>query len=139
MQHRFYQRVFISEINNPANNNTIFKHMSNALFKLPAIVNEPVLSYIKGSRERNELLEALKQMKGEKIDIPMYIGGKRVVSDNKVDFRPPHDHKNPLGKYNKGNTSHVRQAIQAALRAKPSWENMPWQERAAIFLKAADL
>lgn len=113
--------------------------MSNALFKLPAIVNEPVLSYIKGSRERNELLEAIKQMKGEKADIPMYIGGKRVVSDHKVDVRPPHDHKTPLGKYNKGNISHVRQAIQAALRAKPSWENMPWQERAAIFLKAADL
>lgn len=113
--------------------------MSNAQFKLPAIYNEPVLSYVKGSAERNQLIEAIKQMKSEKIDIPMYIGGKRVTSNEKVNVRPPHDHKFILGQYNKGNSSHVKQAIQAALRAKPAWENMPWQDRAAIFLKAADL
>jgi 1-pyrroline-5-carboxylate dehydrogenase len=113
--------------------------MSNAHFKLPAIYNEPVLSYVKGSAERDQLIEAIKQMKSEKVDIPMYIGGKRVTSDEKVNVRPPHDHKYILGQYNKGNANHVKQAIQAALRAKPAWENMPWQDRAAIFLKAADL
>src|SRR6187551_1299284 len=113
--------------------------MANAVFTLPAIHNEPVLSYIKGSAERNKLVETIKQLKGSVLDIPMYIGGKRVTSNEKVDIRPPHEHKHLLGKYNKGGNTHVRQAIQAALRAKPTWEAMDWQDRAAIFLKAADL
>lgn len=113
--------------------------MLNAHFKLPAIYNEPVLSYVKGSPERAQLLEAIKKMKSEKIDIPMYIGGKEVETNEKVEIRAPHDHKFVLARYNKGNTTHVRQAIQAALRAKPAWERMPWEDRAAIFLKAADL
>src|SRR5688572_25887071 len=113
--------------------------MSNARFTLPAIINEPVLSYVKGSPERHNLMVEIKRMKGEEVDIPMYIGGERVTSKDKVEVRPPHDHKHILGQYNKGNASHVKQAIQAALKAKPAWENMPWQDRAAIFLKAADL
>jgi len=113
--------------------------MANAVFTLPEIHNEPVLSYIKGSPERVKLLEAIKDLKSKPIDIPMYIGGKRVVSDQKVDVRPPHERKHLLGKYNKGGTSHVKLAIQAALKAKPTWEAMDWQDRAAIFLKAADL
>lgn len=113
--------------------------MSNARFTLPAISNEPVLSYVKGSPERNNLVAEIKRMKGEEVDIPMYIGGERVASKEKVEIRPPHDRSHLLGRYNKGNTSHVKQAIQAALKAKPAWENMPWQDRAAIFLKAADL
>ena len=113
--------------------------MSNALFQLPAITNEPVLSYVKGSPERKELLEAIREMKSEQVDIPMFIGGKLVETKEKIEIRPPHDRQHLLGRYNKGNASHVRQAIQAALRAKFAWENMPWQERAAIFLKAADL
>ena len=113
--------------------------MANAVFTLPAIVNEPVLSYIKGSPERNKLVETIKQLKSSVLDIPMYIGGKRVTSNEKIDIRPPHEHKHLLGKYNKGGNAHVRQAIQAALRAKPTWEAMDWQDRAAIFLKAADL
>ncbi len=113
--------------------------MSNAQFKLPAVFNEPVLSYIKGSPERERLLEEISKMKNEQIDIPMYIGGERIVTKEKVAIRPPHDHTHVLGHYNKGGTTHVKQAIQAALKAKPMWENMPWQDRAAIFLKAADL
>src|SRR5688572_10265404 len=113
--------------------------MSNARFTLPAIINEPVLSYVKGSPERHNLMVEIKRMKGEEVDIPMYIGGERVTSKDKVEVRPPHDRSHLLGRYNKGNTSHVKQAIQAALKAKPAWENMPWQDRAAIFLKAADL
>ena len=113
--------------------------MSNAVFHLPAIYNEPVKSYRKGSPEREELVKMIRKMKSEVIDVPMYIGGKKVLSNEKKEIRPPHDHKHILGRYNKGGSNHVRQAIQAALRAKPSWENMPWQERAAIFLRAADL
>lgn len=113
--------------------------MSNALFQLPAITNEPVLSYVKGSPERKQLMEVIREMKREQVDIPMFIGGKLVETNEKIEIRPPHDRQHLLGSYNKGNTTHVKQAIQAALRAKPAWENMPWQERAAIFLKAADL
>jgi 1-pyrroline-5-carboxylate dehydrogenase len=113
--------------------------MSNAVFHLPAVHNEPVLTYVKGSAERKRLVETLKQMKSTVADIPMYIGGKRVTSDNKVEIRPPHERKHLLGRYNKGNATHVKQAIQAALKAKPMWEEMAWQDRAAIFLKAADL
>mgnify|MGYP000969686141 FL=1 len=113
--------------------------MANAVFQLPAIHNEPVLTYVKGSPERAKLTEAIKDWKSKMVDIPMYIGGKRVTTDEKVNIRPPHELKHTLGRYNKGGSAHVRQAIQAALRAKPAWEAMAWQDRAAIFLKAADL
>lgn len=113
--------------------------MSNAIFNLPAIHNEPVLSYVKGSPERDQLVETIKDLKSKVLDIPMYIGGKKVTSDKKVEIRPPHERKHLLARYNKGNSQHVRQAIQAAIRAKPGWENTSWQDRAAIFLKAADL
>lgn len=113
--------------------------MSNAIFQLPAIHNEPVLSYVKGSPERVKLVETIKELKGKVLDIPMVIGGKMVTSNHKVEIRPPHERKHLLARYHKGNAQHVRQAIQAALRAKPAWENMAWQDRAAIFLKAADL
>lgn len=113
--------------------------MANAIFHLPEIKNEPVKSYVKGSAERNDLIAAIKDMKKKVVDVPMYIGGKAVTTDHKIDIRPPHERKHLLGRYNRGNATHVRQAIQAALKAKPDWEAMPWQERAAIFLKAADL
>ena len=113
--------------------------MSNAVYHLPAIYNEPVKSYVKGSSEREELVKMIRKMKSEVIDVPMYIGGKKVLSNEKKEIHPPHDHKHILGRYNKGGSNHVKQAIQAALRAKPAWENTPWQDRAAIFLRAADL
>ena len=113
--------------------------MSNAVFHLPEINNEPVLSYVKNSPERLKLVETIRTMKSQVIDIPMYIGGKEVFSDTKVEIRPPHERKHLLARYNKGNASHVRQAIQSAMRAKGAWEAMNWQDRAAIFLKAADL
>jgi 1-pyrroline-5-carboxylate dehydrogenase len=113
--------------------------MANAVFNLPQIQNEPVMSYVKGSTERTKLVESIKQLKSKVIDIPMYIGGKRIQSEQKIEIRPPHELKHLLARYNKGNTTHVRQGIQAALKAKPAWESMDWQDRAAIFLKAADL
>lgn len=113
--------------------------MSNASFTLPAIQNEPVLSYSKGSPERIKLEATLKELKRTRIDIPMYIGGKRVTSDDVREIHPPHERKHILGQYHKGNANHVRQAIEAALAAKDAWESMAWQDRAAIFLKAADL
>ena len=93
--------------------------MSNAIFNLPALHNEPVLSYVKGSPERDQLVETIKDLKSKVMDIPMYIGGKKVTSDKKVEIRPPHERKHLLARYHKGNSQHVKQAIQAALRAKP--------------------
>ena len=113
--------------------------MSNAFYLLPEISNEPILSYGPGSKEKSEVKQAYAELNAVKLDIPMFIGGEEVRTDNKVSIHPPHDHQHLLGHYNKGGQEHVLKAIQAALEAKPSWEVMPWQERAAIFLKAADL
>ncbi len=113
--------------------------MSNAFFELPVAVNEPVLSYAPGSPEKADVKKALKELKSKKIDIPMFIGGKRIRTKEKLEIHPPHERKHVLGTYSKGNSKHVDDAIKAALKAKPEWEAMAWQDRAAIFLKAADL
>jgi 1-pyrroline-5-carboxylate dehydrogenase len=113
--------------------------MSNAIFQVPKAVNEPVWSYKPGSTERAELKAMLSQLKSKEVEIPMYIGGKRVSTGERVAIHPPHETKHILGYYHQGNESHVHSAIEAALAAKPAWEAMPWEERAAIFLKAADL
>lgn len=113
--------------------------MSNAFFKPPVVVNEPVLSYKAGSPEKIALKAALADLKSKTLDIPMFIGGKHVRTGNKQAIHPPHQIKHTLGHYHKGDGSHVRAAIDAALEAKSGWENMRWEDRAAIFLKAADL
>jgi 1-pyrroline-5-carboxylate dehydrogenase len=114
--------------------------MSNAFFKVPAAVNEPVKGYAPGSSEHTSLISKYKELYNQSpIDIPMYIGGNEVRTDNKIEINPPHDHKKVLGHFNYGNASHVNDAIEAALKAKEDWSNLPWEHRAAIFLKAADL
>lgn len=113
--------------------------MANAYFNVPIATNEPVKGYAPGSKEKEELLATYKELKSKKIEIPMVIGGKAVTSDAQVSIHPPHDHKHELGFYHKGNTQYVHQAIEAALEARKTWANTPWQDRAAIFLKAADL
>lgn len=105
---------------------------------LPAY-NEPVLNYAPGSAERNELKKTLAEMRNQQVDVPMYIGGKEVRSNDTYPLNPPHDHQHVLGHYHKGTAQHVNEAIQAALSARARWSNMPWEDRAAIFLKAADL
>ncbi len=113
--------------------------MANAIFRVPKAVNEPVKSYAPGSPERAELKAALQELKGQEVDIPMVIGGKEVRTDNKVAIHPPHEISHTLGHFHHGDEQHVRDAINAALAAKDQWENTPWEQRAAIFLKAADL
>ena len=113
--------------------------MSNAIFEVPVAINEPVYSYSPGSPERAAVKAAIAAFKAKKTDVPMYIGGKKVTTKTKVAITPPHDHKFVLGHYSKGTGQHVKDAIKAALAAKENWENMAWQDRAAIFLKAADL
>ncbi|TNE67720.1 MAG: L-glutamate gamma-semialdehyde dehydrogenase [Bacteroidetes bacterium] len=113
--------------------------MSDAIFNIPYPVNEPVLNYAPGSPEKQALKKALAVLKGQEADVPMYIGGKQVFTRARVTIHPPHELDHKLGYHAKGDASHVRAAIDAAMAAKPAWEAMPWQERAAIFLKAADL
>lgn len=113
--------------------------MANAFYEVPIAVNEPVLSYAPGSPEKEALTQAYAQLKGEQVDQPMYIGGQKVYTDDKRPMSPPHDHKHILGHYSYGTKAHVEQAIDAALAAKEAWANMPWQDRASIFLRAADL
>ena len=113
--------------------------MANAYFRPPTAVNEPVLSYRAGSAERVALETTLRELKATVADIPMVIDGQRVTTDRRVSIHPPHELAHTLGYFHKGGTEHVQQAIAAALRAKSQWENLPWQDRAAIFLRAADL
>ena len=114
--------------------------MSNAIFKVPTAINEPVKGYAPGSPEREELLAKYKEMYNQApIDIPMYIGGKEVRTEDKRKITPPHDHSKVLGHFNYGEAKHVEQAIEAALAAREQWANLDWNQRAAIFLKAADL
>jgi 1-pyrroline-5-carboxylate dehydrogenase len=114
--------------------------MSNAFFQVPVATNEPVKSYAPGSAERDSLLKKYHELYNQNsIDIPMYIDGKEVRTEDKRKMSPPHDHQKVLGHFNYGNASHVQQAIDSALKAKKAWADLPWQERAAIFLKAADL
>lgn len=113
--------------------------MSKGFFKVPTPINETVLSYAPGSTERKLLKEAIEAARSFEADIPMYIGAKEVRTNNKKALRPPHDHQHVLGYYHQGDKSHIHAAIQAALDAKRNWERLAWQERAAIFLKAADL
>jgi 1-pyrroline-5-carboxylate dehydrogenase len=113
--------------------------MSNAFFRVPTPINEPVKGYAPGSPERAELLLELKRLKQFERDIPMHIGGEEVRTGHTITIHPPHDHKHVLGQFHEGGASHVTQAIDAALAAHPAWSALPWVERAAIFLKAADL
>jgi len=101
--------------------------------------NEPVLNYAPGSPEKGCLKKAIKEIKEKEQDIPMIIGGKEVRSGNKIKMQPPHEIAHTLGYFHRAEKKHIEQAIQAALAAKPAWEALNWENRAAIFLKAADL
>lgn len=113
--------------------------MPKGIYQVPFAVNEEVLSYAPGTAEREELISTYKKMYNETIEIPQYIGNKIVKSGNKVAIHPPHDHKHTVGYYHAGSADDVREAIDAALAARTKWANMSWENRAAIFLKAADL
>ena len=114
--------------------------MSNAFFSVPKAINEPVKSYAKGSAERSALLNEYNRLYNlTPIDIPMYIGAEEVRTQLKKNMAPPHEHAKVLGVFNFGDASHVHQAIDAALTARKQWAKLPWQDRAAIFLRAADL
>jgi 1-pyrroline-5-carboxylate dehydrogenase len=113
--------------------------MSKGTFKLPPITNEPIHSYAPGTPEREGLQKTYDAMWREQIDIPMVINGYEIRTGNTERVKPPHDHQHNVGHYHLGTAEHVHSAIETALIAKAEWANMSVQNRAAIFLKAADL
>ena len=113
--------------------------MGKGFFNVPIAVNEPVKSYAPGSPEREAVLKAYKEMINTTVDVPMYINGKDVTTGNTRTMSPPHDHKHIVGTYHLAEKKHVEEAISTALEARKTWANMPWEQRAGIFLKAAEL
>ncbi|MCB9171256.1 MAG: aldehyde dehydrogenase family protein, partial [Flavobacteriales bacterium] len=113
--------------------------MHDSVFTSPEPRNEPVLSYAPGTPERKTLLAEYDRMMKEKRELPMWIGGQAVETVDRRAVNPPHQHRHVLGHAHFGTQAHVKQAIQAALKARREWIHFRWQDRAAIFLKAADL
>ncbi len=106
---------------------------------IPPPQNEPVKSYAPGTPERKQLKDTINKLRSERRELPMIIDGKEVYTGQKVEIRPPHDLSHLLGWYHKGTKEHVLQAIEAAMKAREEWSKTPWEDRASIFLKAAEL
>ncbi len=113
--------------------------MNIGYFHYPLPANEPVKSYAPGSTEKKLLKKALVELKSVEHDIPAIIGGKEIRSGTKIKMRTPHELSHTLGYFHRSNKTQVESAIESALTAKPSWEQMNWENRASVFLKAADL
>ena len=113
--------------------------MHNSIPNVPKPINEPIKSYAPGSSERASLKARLKELLRREIEIPLVIGGKRVKTGSLGDCRCPHDHAHLLGRYHKAGPTEIERAVSAARKAWPEWSRMPWHERAAIFLRAAEL
>jgi 1-pyrroline-5-carboxylate dehydrogenase len=106
---------------------------------VPPFINEPILNYEPGSKEREALKKAIKDIRSDVIEIPMYIGAEKIVQGKEQWIAPPYDHKNTIAHFYEGNGAHVQRAIEEALKAKKNWAEKAADDRAAIFLKAADL
>lgn len=113
--------------------------MSNAYFKVPSPVNEPIKTYNPRSPEKEELKKKISELKSQTIEVPLIIGGEEVKTGNTAEMVIPHEHGHVLGVYHKAGEKEVKMAIEAALKARAEWAAMPWEHRAAIFLKMADL
>lgn len=113
--------------------------MPKGIYTIPYPRNEEIKAYSAGSPEKLDFKENLARLKNTELDIPMYIGSEEVRTDDRIRMAPPYDHSHTLGYFHKGDASHVKQAINAALGAKEAWANLGWEHRASIFLKAADL
>ena len=113
--------------------------MQASQFIVPNPINEPILGYLKGSKERNELKAELAKIEQEVVEIPCVIGGKEIRTGNIFEVSMPHDHQHVLARVHLAGKAEIQQAIEASLKAKRDWEALPWFERAKIFLKAADL
>lgn len=113
--------------------------MGKGFFNVPIAINEPVKSYAPGSEEREAVLKTYQEMYNSKVDVPLFINGKYISTGTTKTISPPHDHKHIVGTYHLAEKEHIQSAIATALEARKSWSVMPWEQRAAIFLKAAEL
>ncbi|MDM1395682.1 L-glutamate gamma-semialdehyde dehydrogenase [Myroides odoratimimus] len=113
--------------------------MSKGFYQVPTAFNEPVKSYAPGTKERELTLNSFKEQYNTTVDIPLYIGGEEIRTGNTKDLFPPFDHKHKLGVYHEADKALVEKAIATALEARKKWATMPWEHRASIFLKAAEL
>ncbi|MEW5674892.1 L-glutamate gamma-semialdehyde dehydrogenase [Flavobacterium enshiense] len=113
--------------------------MPKGIYNVPKAVNEPVKSYAPGTPEREAVAAAFNQMYNSTVDVPLYIGSEEIRTGKTKTMTPPFDHKHVVGQYHEAEKEHIEKAITAALEAKKKWANMPWEQRASIFLKAAEL
>ncbi|RZJ71395.1 L-glutamate gamma-semialdehyde dehydrogenase [Flavobacterium sp.] len=113
--------------------------MPKGFYNVPKAVNEPVKAYAPNSPEKAAILATYRGMWNAKIDVPLYIGSEEIKTGNTRNMTPPHDHKHVLGQYHLAEKSHVEKAISNALESRKNWASLPWEQRAAIFLKAAEL
>ena len=113
--------------------------MGKGFFEVPVAINEPIMDYAPGSPEREEVLKAYDDLYNSKVNVPLYINGKDVETGNTNTMSPPHEHAHILGEYHLAEKSHVEEAISTALEGRKKWAKMPWEHRAAVFLKAAEL
>lgn len=113
--------------------------MSNAYFKVPQPINEPIKSYAPGTPERDELKKKLSSLRSQKIEVPLIIGGEEIKTGNTEEMRIPHNHSHVLGVYHKAGKKEVEMAIEAALEARKQWAELPWEQRVSVFLKMAEL
>lgn len=113
--------------------------MNLGYFSYPLPANEPVYSYAPGTAERVALQQTLEELKSKPIDVPMYIGAEEVRTGKLQAIHPPHEIARTLGHFHEGDETHIHRAIEAALAAKEAWANLNWEERAGIFLRAAEL
>ncbi|WP_373056601.1 L-glutamate gamma-semialdehyde dehydrogenase [Zunongwangia sp. H14] len=113
--------------------------MGKGFFHVPVATNEPVKSYEPGSPEREEVLKTYKELYNNKIEVPLYIGSEEIKTGETATMHPPHDHQHDLGVYHKASKNHIEKAIEESLKAREKWANLEWEQRAAVFLKAADL
>ncbi|MEP0131382.1 MAG: L-glutamate gamma-semialdehyde dehydrogenase [Eudoraea sp.] len=113
--------------------------MGKGFFEVPLAINEPIKSYAPGTPERDEVLKQYKEYFDGSLEVPLYIGSDEITTSNTRTMSPPHDHKHVLGKYHLAEKSHVSLAIENTLKSRTAWASLPWEQRASIFLKAADL
>lgn len=113
--------------------------MGKGFYEVPVAVNEPVKDYAPGSPERKAVLAAYKELYNANIDVPMYINGQEVRTGDTATMSPPHEHQHSLGTYHRATQANVQSAIDGALEARKAWSQMPWEQRAGIFLRAAEL
>ena len=113
--------------------------MPKGIYNVPKAINEPVKGYAPGSKEREQVLATFKELYSTTVDVPLYIGAEEIRTGKTKNINPPFDHKKVVGTYHEAEKHHIEKAIETALAAREQWVNLAWEQRASIFLKAAEL